>query len=148
MKPLETIFESAYQAASSLLENDVKDLAIRDKIFSVSNCASNKAPIRYLLSALLAKIENPVIDTRQPYPTLGEHSFPGRTIDEDVVQKFVHKYNHPCNDTTAFLTPAFRTVASALTKNIFTKCRPNSVYYDMMDILDYTEDNQDKSKLI
>ena len=117
----------------------VANADIRNKVLSVCRGERNKAPIRYLLSALLAKVSDPQIDTRQPYPNLGERSFPGRSIDETVVQRFIHTYQLPCNDTTAFLTPAFRTIETAITKSTFSKCRPVYVYNDMMDLLDYVE---------
>lgn len=147
---MEKILESAYQSAINakdslqLVPND----SIASKIMSVCQCETNKAPIRYLVAALLAKTDNSKIDTRQPYPKLGDKSFPGRTIDETLVQPFIHKYTLPCNDTTAFLTPAFRTLETALTKPSFDKCRPKSVYYDMMDVLDYVETHPKESKNI
>ena len=147
---MEKILESAYQNAMASQGDRplVSDHDIASKIMSVCECNSNKAPIRYLITALLAKIVDNSIDTRQPYPKLGENSFAGRNIDETIVQPFIHKYALPCNDTTAFLTPAFRTIETALTKSSFEKCRPAYVYYDMMDILDYVESHAKKSKNI
>lgn len=138
---MESILESSYNDAVTAKSQQafVTDTTIASKIMSVCECESNKAPIRYLLTALLAKTFDSGIDTRQPYPNLGENSFSGRNIDEKTIQPFIHKYELPCNDTTAFLTPAFRTVETALTKSSFEKCRPAYVYYDMMDILDYVE---------
>lgn len=147
---MEKILESAYKKATSatIRRQIAIDNSIRQKVLSVCQCTTNKAPIRYLMAALLAKIDNVEIDTRQPYPKLGDKSFPGRTIDETFIQPFIHKYALPCNDTTAFLTPAFRTLETALTRPSFDKCRPKSVYYDMMDILDYVESHSQKSKNI
>lgn len=149
MEPLEKVLENTYRKV--LNERGkvyVNNITIRQKIQSVCKCERNKAPIRYLMSAMLAKIENALIDTRQPYPNLGERSFPGRSIDESLVQKFIHVNQLPCNSTTAFLTPAFRTVETALTKSTFDKCRPSYVYYDMMDILDYVEKSPNSSKKV
>ena len=135
-KLLEKAYKSVYNTPSRIF---VSNEEIRSKVFSVCKCERNKAPIRYLLSAMLAKSFDAKIDTRQPYPKLGEKSFPGRTIDESHVQSLVHRYQLPCNDTTAFLTPAFRTIETAIKKSTFEKCRPVYVYNDMMDILDYVE---------
>ncbi len=145
---MESILESTYNEAVEAkgLQAFVADTTIASKIMTVCECESNKAPIRYLLTATLAKTFDSSIDTRQPYPKLGENSFPGRNIDETVIQPFIHKYELPCNDTTAFLTPAFRTVETALAKSSFEKCRPTYVYYDMMDILDYVETHPQESK--
>ncbi len=133
---LEATYQSAYDNPSQIF---VSNAIIREKIFSVCRCERNKAPIRYLLSAMLAKTSDPTIDTRQPYPKLGKRSFACRSIDESYVQHFIHKYSLPCNKTTAFLTPAFRTIETAIKKSTFEKCRPVYVYNDMMDILDYVE---------
>ena len=135
-KNLELIYQNVVGSKKS---NFVANEEIAKKILSVCKCESNKAPIRYLMSAMIAKYDNPNIDTRQPYPKLGDKSFAGRSIDEGIVQSFIHKYDLPCNDTTAFLTPAFRTIETAITKSTFEKCRPASVYYNMMDVLDYVE---------
>ena len=140
---LDSIFRSIKQDRTY-----VTDKTVENKISSVCLCDTNKAPIRYLLSAMIAKTDNPSIDTRQPYSDLGNKSFAGRTIDETLVQPFIHKYNLPCNDTTAFLTPAFRTIESALTKAAFDKCRPAYVYHDMIDILDYVEQKPLQAKNI
>lgn len=147
---MEKILESAYKRAISAKKGHeiALDDNIRLRILSVCQCTTNKAPIRYLMAALLAKIDNVEIDTRQPYPKLGDKSFPGRTIDEAYIQPFIHKYALPCNDTTAFLTPAFRTLETALTRPSFDKCRPKYVYYDMMDVLDYVENHANKAKNI
>lgn len=137
---MERLLELAYQSAcKDPYKVFVSDTNIYEKIFSVCKCERNKAPIRYLLSAMLAKVSNPAIDTRQPYPKLGKKSFAGRTIDEHYVQHFLHQHPLPCNETTAFLTPAFRTIETAIKKSTFEKCRPVYVYNDMMDILDYVE---------
>ena len=137
---MEKKLESVYQyVIGSPTSSFIPDEDIVLKVRSICQCESNKAPIRYLMSATLAKVFNETIDTRQPYPKLGEKSFAGRTIDETIVQHFIHKYALPCNDTTAFLTPAFRTIETAITKSTFEKCRPSYVYYDMMDVLDYIE---------
>ena len=147
---METILESAYNKviASDDEKQFFTETSLLANLESVCKCETNKAPIRYLISALLAKIDNAEIDTRQPYPKLGEQSFPGRYIDETFVQPFIHKYALPCNDTTAFLTPAFRTIETAITKSSFDKCRPSYVYYDMMEILDYVEAHPTQAKSI
>lgn len=145
---MEKSLESIYQNVLGLESSFVSDESIAEKILSICKCESNKAPIRYLMSAMLAKLGDEKIDTRQPYPKLGSKSFPGRTIDETIVQSFIHKYNLPCNDTTAFLTPAFRTIESTITKSTFEKCRPNYVYYEMMDVLDYVESHPKEAKTV
>lgn len=147
---MERILESAYRSAikANHGQSFVSDSDIASKVMSVCQCTTNKAPIRYLMTALLAKTDNKRIDTRQPYPKLGDKSFQGRTIDETYIQPFIHIHALPCNGTTAFLTPAFRTLETALTKSSFDKCRPKSVYHDLMDVLDYVETHPKESKNI
>ncbi len=74
----------------------------------------NRAPIRFLMAACLAKIDTPSIDIRAPYTEIQDHDFAGktysgRTYDEQYVEPFVLSHELPVRVTTAFLTPAFRT---------------------------------------
>ena len=146
---MEKILENAYHRALKQPQKQfVANGNINALIDSVCKCEGSKAPIRYLMSALIAKINDNTIDTRQPYPKLGDRSFPGRSIDENIIQQFIHQHQLPCNDTTAFLTPAFRTLETAITKSSFEKCRPAYVYDNMMDILDYVEAHSGLAKSI
>lgn len=141
-KTLEELYDKVSKRLSKSL---TKDKAIAQKIESICRCNKNKAPIRFLMSGLLSKIKDPTICLYKPYSAFGEHSYTGRSNDEDVVQPFIHKYSLPCNSTTAYLTPAFRTIEKPLTKDFFNKCRPKEVYYDMMDVLDYVEQNPNEA---
>jgi hypothetical protein len=118
---------------------------IAEKLERICRCERNKAPIRFVMSGLLSKIEDPAIDLHKPYSAMGEHSYKGRVNDEDIIQPFIHKYALPCNQTTAYLTPAFRTIETPLTKQLFINCRPKEVYYDMMDVIEYIEIHPDDS---
>lgn len=99
-----------------------------------------KSPIRFLMSGLVAKIENPSINLHKPTVALGgKDSFEGRGIDENVVEPFVLHHQLPCNATTAFLTPSFRTINRPLSKEMFSNSRPPEPYYQMMDVIEYVE---------
>ena len=135
-KTLEEIYG---RVSKDLTKSLINDKGIAQKIESICRCNKNKAPIRFLMSGLLSKISDPTICLYKPYSALGEHSFTGRTNDEEFVQPFIHEHSLPCNSTTAYLTPAFRTIEKPLTKDFFNKCRPKEVYYDMMDVLDFVE---------
>lgn len=51
-----------------------------------------------LLGCALAKLADPKIDVRLPYvKTQGPNSFPGRQLDEDVVNPFLQKQQIPCS---------------------------------------------------
>lgn len=133
---LESLREEALKNLSSQM---IEDSSLFTKIENICRCERNKAPIRFLMAGLLAKMENPLIDLCKPYSAMGQNSYRGRNYDEDVVQPFIHKYALPCNSTTAYLTPAFRTIEKPLTKEFFNNCRPKEVYYDMMDIIEYVQ---------
>lgn len=138
---MKNILENTYHAVSKNLEISTVNPALSQTIESICRCNKNKAPIRFLLSGLLSKITDPDICLFKPYSAMGEHSYTGRSNDEDIVQPFIHKYSLPCNPTTAYLTPAFRAIDKPLTKDFFSNCRPKEVYYEMMDVLEYVEKN-------
>ena len=100
----------------------------------------NKAPIRYLMSGLVAKIERPAINLRKPTTALGgDDAYEGRGYDERIVEPYVLKYQLPCTVTTAFLTPSFRTINRPLAREMFSNSRPPEPYYQMMDVIEYVE---------
>ena len=103
------ILEKLYRQASENLTKSMVKPTTSEKIEAVCRCNTNKAPIRFLMSCLLAKIHNPSVDIRKPYTEIsGSDAYSGRYYDERFVELLVHKYKLPCNPTTAYLTPAFR----------------------------------------
>lgn len=142
------ILENIYRTVIKNLQKPVLQDAIVHKVICICHCEKNRAPIRFLMAGLLAKIENASIDLHKPYSSLGKNSYKGRAYDEEVVQPFIHKYNLPCNSTTAYLTPAFRTIEQPLTKDFFNKCRPKEVYHDMMDVVEYVEKHPEQAESI
>jgi DNA adenine methylase len=142
------ILENLYkQACSNLSQTDVKSIDIKNKIESLCRCNSNKAPIRFLMSCLLAKIHNPQVDIRKPYTEIGgEDTFSGRFYDEKYVELLVHKYKLPCNPTTAYLTPAFRNLDRLLTTDLVLVGRPREVYIYALDILDTIHAKKEKAE--
>lgn len=82
IKPLE-ILEKLYRRANKKLTVSFVAEAVKDKLEFICRCNSNKAPIRFLLSCLLAKIHNPGIDIRKPYTEIeGNDTYSGRYYDE------------------------------------------------------------------
>lgn len=124
------ILEGIYQnALGSLSKSAVKSAAIKEKVEFICRCNVNKAPIRFLMSCLLAKIHNPKVDIRKPYTEIaGDDTYSGRFYDERYVELLVHKYKLPCNPTTAYLTPAFRNLDRLLTTDLAMVGRPREVY--------------------
>lgn len=144
------ILENLYQKAlSNLSKSAVKSAAIKEKVEYICRCNANKAPIRFLMSCLLAKIHNPKLDIRKPYTEIqGDDTYSGRFYDERFVELLVHKYKLPCNPTTAYLTPAFRNLDRLLTTDLAMVGRPREVYVFALEILDAIHSNNEKSENI
>lgn len=123
----------AKNKAKTFLNSD----GLREKVEFICRCNANKAPIRFLMSCLLAKIDKPKVDIRKPYTEIkGKDNYSGRFYDEQFVESFVHKYKLPCNPTTAYLTPAFRNINRVLIPGLKMEGRPKEVYTFMLQILD------------
>jgi DNA adenine methylase len=86
---------------------------------------------------MLAKLHNPKIDVRKPYTEIGgDDSFSGRAgYDEPYISSFNFKHKLGLNATTAFLTPAFRTINHALTPDVVMEGRPRRMYQDLLSVL-------------
>ncbi|GMO35586.1 MAG: restriction endonuclease, SacI family [Termitinemataceae bacterium] len=134
----QTILENAYTLAhQNILQKAVNLDETSLKIKTICRCNTNKAPIRFLLSCLLAKIHSPNVDIRKPYTEIkGDDTYSGRFYDEKYIELFVHKYKLPCNPTTAYLTPAFRNLDRILTTNLILVGRPREIYESVLAILD------------
>lgn len=132
------ILEALYkQALRSPDKKDIVDSKASQKIESVARCPTNRASIRLLMSCLLAKVHRPDIDPRKPYTEINtKDSFSGRTYDERFLTDFIQNYNLPCNQTTAFLTPALRNMDTPLTKDVVIIGKPREVYKDTLELLD------------
>lgn len=142
MTPIEILDRIYLKAFSNLSKSTVKFEITSKKVEFVCRCNSNKAPIRFLMSCLLAKTHNPQVDIRKPYTEIeGRDTYSGRFYDERFIELFVHKYKLPCNPTTAYLTPAFRNLDRILTTDLVLVGRPKEVYVTALEILDlvYTQ---------
>src|ERR1035437_254145 len=118
-KPNELLEEFYSSSLKRKNESFTSSEDLKNKIEFICRCNANKAPIRFLMSCLLAKIDKPSFDIRKPYTEIpGDNSFSGRYYDENYIQSFVHKYKLPCNPTTAYLTPAFRNNDRLLTPDL------------------------------
>jgi DNA adenine methylase len=141
------ILENLYkQADEKIAQSVVKSDETREKIEFICRCNSNKAPIRFLMSCLLAKIHNPQVDIRKPYTEIeGDDTYSGRFYDERFVELLVHKYKLPCNPTTAYLTPAFRNLDRLLTTDLVLVGRPRKVYVFALEILEQVHTQQESA---
>jgi len=130
------ILEDLLKKTKKMSKSNVKSIELRKKIELICRCNANKAPIRFLMSCLLAKIYDSKIDIRKPYTEIsGKDTYSGRFYDEKYIDLLVHKYNLPCNPTTAFLTPAFRNLDRALTADLVLVGRPREIYEFTLKIL-------------
>lgn len=139
------IIEKLYKQATENLSKSVVKPSTQDKVEAVCRCNANKAPIRFLMSCLLAKIHNPKVDIRKPYTEIeGNDTYSGRFYDERFVELLVHKNKLPCNPTTAYLTPAFRNLDRLLTTDLVLVGRPREVYVSALQILDEVHTKREK----
>ena len=129
-----------YKAALSDFNRDKKstlDVEIQRMIRAICINIRNKAPIRFLMSCIAAKIDKPSIDIRKPYTQIeGDDSFSGRHYDEHIIQEIITQFSLPCNPTTAYLTPAFRNRNETMTPTLKLEGRPAEIYQYSLDILD------------
>jgi len=139
--PKEILEEAYTNALNRLDESFINNEEIRKMVeYVCSRPGNNAAGIRFLLSCSLAKIVNPSVDIRKPYTINDENtnqdSYSGRKYDEEYIGNFVSEKELPCNSTTAFLTPAFRTNAGAITVDNKPIGKPQKLYDNIVKILD------------
>lgn len=137
MKKLTKKLDKIFSSVNKNLEKSLLDEeGFRQNVEEICRSISNKAPIRFLMACLLAKLDNPKFDIRKPYTEIGgRDSYSGRFYDETVVQEFISKYSLPCNSTTAFLTPAFRNIDRILKTNLVLVGRPKELYKSTLELL-------------
>jgi hypothetical protein len=135
--PLDILNDALSRAEKNLRKSSVKNAEILGRIDFVCRCLSNRAGVRLLMACMLAKIERPGSDPRQPYTEIGgEQCFSGRTYDERFLTHFITVHELPCNSTTAFLTPALRNIDRPLTTDVVLVGRPPQVYSDTLKVLE------------
>lgn len=136
-EPTEILNTAFRRATVNLQQPIVADAQIRERAEYVSKNLSNRAGVRLLMSCLLAKLHIPTVDVRKPYTQIGgEDSFSGRTYDEQYITAFINEHHLPCNNTTAFLTPALRNRNETLVKGLNLVGRPPQLYTAVLDLLD------------
>lgn len=131
------ILDLAYRNASQSPKTpSIKDTDVTDAIKYVCRNLQNRAGVRLLMACLLAKVHRPEIDIRKPYTEIGDvDSFSGRTYDERYLTTFIDNYELPCNQTTAFLTPALRNRNTTLTPDLNLVGRPPKLYRTVLELL-------------
>lgn len=125
------------EAEATLAESVIQDTEMRERVDYVCRCMSNRAGVRLLMSCLLAKLHNPLVDPRKPYTEIGgTDSFSGRTYDERYITKFISEQRLPVNPTTAFLTPTLRNIGTTLTTDRDLVGRPRELYSKTLLLLE------------
>lgn len=129
--------EALARATANLNKPRVSDTAIGERLEYVCRCISNRAGVRLLMACLLAKADQPNVDPRKPYTEIGtKDCFSGRTYDEKYLTHFINENRLPCNQTTAFLTPALRNIDQPLTTEVEIIGRPRELYTATLRLLD------------
>jgi len=145
---IKIILDKIYKQAESSLEKrllrDKKYLANIDEV-----CAKKHACTRLLMACLLGKIVNPLVDPRKPYTQItSDDSFSGRSYDEGYLSDFITKHQLPCNKTTAFLTPVFRTINQPLALDITFESRADETVSATLQLLDDVANGRIDAKVL
>ncbi|MBI4726925.1 restriction endonuclease, SacI family [candidate division TA06 bacterium] len=144
--PAEILEQSYKLAQKAKAKSFVAADEFWEKIEFLCRCNTNKAPIRLLMSCLLAKLHDPAVDIRKPYTEIGgKGTFSGRHYDELYIEAFVHKHKLPCNPTTAYLTPAFRNIDRILKPDLEMVGRPKEAYTYTLEIIDAVHKNKERA---
>lgn len=142
MDPCSRILEDSYSRACKRVAKSFVDSAdVRSRIETVALCLKNRAGVRALLAGLLAKLDRPAIDIRKPYTDVAgqkdDDQYSGRDYDQKYIQRLVDRpYRLPINQTTAFLTPGFRTKNITLAVGTELEGRPPEMYEALLLLFD------------
>ena len=138
------ILDAAFQRANrNLAQSLILDLKIQENVSYVALNLKNRAGVRLLMSCSLAKLHHSNIDIRKPYTEIGDSDvFSGRVYDERYITNFINHHNLPCNNTTAFLTPALRNRNVTLTKELNLVGKPPQLYRAALSVLDDVYQNR------
>ncbi|MBP0029352.1 restriction endonuclease, SacI family [Roseofilum sp. Guam] len=136
-EPIDILNAAFRQANTNLEDSFIEDPQIRESADYVARNLKNRAGVRILMACLLAKLHRPDLDIRKPYTEIGDPDcFSGRTYDERYITPFINQHNLPCNNTTAFLTPALRNRNLPLTKELNLVGKPPQLYQAVLNLLD------------
>lgn len=132
------ILQGIYKKASTAIRTSViGDPIIRERVDYVCRCMNNRAGVRLLMSCLLGKLDNHLVDPRKPYTEIGgTDSFSGRAYDERYLAVFINEHRLPVNQTTAFLTPTLRNIGHPLTTDLELIGKPRDLYKKTVELLE------------
>jgi hypothetical protein len=127
--------DEIYKKSESLSRSFLKDADMSQRVEMI--CRAKHASTRVIMACMLGVINNPNADPRKPYTEIKtDDCFSGRKYDEKFLNEFIKKNNLPCNTTTGFLTPAYRTKSQPLNVGIDLPTRSKSVVNALLQLLD------------
>ena len=136
MSTPEQLLEQAMGQALLAVRPMIGDGTILARLESVCEEPRNRSGARFLLACALAKLDRPDIDIRKPYTEIGDSdSYSGRAYDEQFITAFIDAHALPVNNTTAWLTPAWRNNNNVLTRDIELVGNPRQMYRDTVNLL-------------
>jgi hypothetical protein len=143
MTPEAILRDILARATATLRDSVIHDPILRDGVDYVCRCTSNRAGARLLMACLLAKLDKPQVDPRQPYTEIGGAAcFSGRTYDERYLTPFINQHRLPVNPTTAFLTPTLRNINFPLTTAWEPVGKPVNLYKKTVVLLTAVAEGQ------
>jgi hypothetical protein len=150
MTPNERLEKILIAAEKNLTRRETLHPDNVERVEFICRCMGNRAPVRVLLTCLLAKLDNPNIDPRKPYVEIGTPDcFSGRNgYDEQYLTSFIHRHRLPCNPTTAFLTPGFRNLNRPLTTDHAPVGRPKEAYTKLYLLLEAIATGAESAKAV
>lgn len=149
MTPSERLEKALVAAEKNPARREVTDPANRERVEFICHCMGNRAPVRVLLACMLAKLDNSIVDPRNPYVEINTPDcFSGRSYDEQYLTAFVHQHRLPCNPTTAFLTPGFRNLNRPLTTDLAPVGRPKEAYTKLYLLLEVVATGTETAKAV
>jgi len=146
-----------YDKAHQLIANDFtkaeKDLlkgappSINIKVQSACNTlfvSRTQAYREVLLGCTIARIQDKLINIRQPYVDQGPNAFSGRSLDEKVINPFLHEKRIPCS-RGPYLSVFRRSIK--FDRGIRSGLRDKNAYDAFLKVIKYLESVSDKQEL-
>ena len=142
----EVLEETFAQAERDFLSDSppTVSLSIRRAVNAVFT-SQTQAYREVLLGCLIARIQDKSIDIRQPYVNQGPHAFGGRTLDERVVNPFLHAKEIP-SSRGPYLSVFRRSVT--LDRSIRDGLRDKTGYDAFLRVIANVRSTEDDAELL
>jgi SacI-like restriction endonuclease len=107
--------------------------------------SSTQAYREVFLGCILARLNNPSIDIHKPYMSQGSNAYNGRTLDERVVNPFLHERRIPCSGGP-FLSLFRRSVQFVRATSVGVKDR--EAFESFISLVDHVAGETDNEELL